>query len=149
MRAVIQRVSQADVEVDGRTTGSIEQGLLVLLGVHTLDKDSDVIWMVEKIINLRIFDDDAGKLNRSLLDIAGSMLVVPQFTLFGDCRKGRRPSWGKAAKPDSGQRLYQAFVEASRAQGIVTQTGIFRAMMHVSLINDGPVTLLLDSHKTF
>jgi D-tyrosyl-tRNA(Tyr) deacylase len=149
MRAVIQRVSRADVLVEDVCTGAIGPGLLVLLGVHAEDTDQDVQWMSDKIIRLRIFDDPQGKMNLSLLDTGGELLVVSQFTLFGDCRKGRRPSWSHAARPELARELYQKFVEIVREQGITVQTGKFRAIMKVNLINDGPVTLLLDSFKTF
>lgn len=149
MRAVVQRVNHAGVLVDNASVGAIGRGLLVLLGVHSLDTVNDAGWMAEKIVNLRIFDDQNGKMNLSLLDIGGSLLVVSQFTLYGDCRKGRRPSWSEAAQPELAQSLYKDFVEIVRKKGITTQTGIFQAMMEVNLANDGPVTLLLDSHKTF
>ncbi len=149
MRAVIQRVKCAAVRVDNGTTGSIDHGLLVLLGVHTQDTDRDVVWLAEKTVNLRIFDDPDGKMNLSLLDTGGDMLVVSQFTLFGDCRKGRRPSWSQAARPELAESLYTQFAAAVRQHGISVQTGRFQAMMEVSLVNNGPVTLLLDSHKTF
>ncbi len=149
MRAVIQRVSRADVLVDNASTGSIGHGLLVLLGVANNDTEQDACWMADKIINLRIFDDLDGKMNLSLLDTGGSLLVVSQFTLYGDCRKGRRPSWSQAGRPELAKDLYQKFVEIVRRQGISTQTGKFQAMMEVTLTNDGPVTLLLDSNKSF
>lgn len=149
MRAVIQRVKCADVRVGEVVTGSIGHGLLILLGVHGRDTEKDVGWMADKIINLRIFDDPQGKMNLSLRDTGGSLLVVSQFTLFGDCRKGRRPSWSQAAPPEHALALYENFVEAVRGHGIAVQTGRFQAMMDVTLTNDGPVTLLLDSHKTF
>jgi D-tyrosyl-tRNA(Tyr) deacylase len=149
MRAVIQRVSAASVLVESQITGSIETGLLVLLGIHNDDTHKDVNWMAEKIINLRIFDDDHGLMNVSLKDICGQLLVVSQFTLFGDCRKGRRPSWSSAAPPEKAQQLYNAFNDKCCSLGISPATGTFQAMMKVSLTNDGPVTLLLDSHKTF
>ncbi|MCF6188062.1 MAG: D-aminoacyl-tRNA deacylase [Desulfobulbaceae bacterium] len=149
MRAVIQRVKCAAVQVDNVTIGSIEQGLLILLGVHAVDTDRDVAWLADKTVNLRIFDDPDGKMNLSLLDTSGSLLVVSQFTLYGDCRKGRRPSWSQAARPELAENLYTAFAAAVRQHGIPVQTGQFQAMMEVSLTNDGPVTLILDSHKTF
>ncbi len=149
MRAVIQRVSRANVLVDNASTGSIGHGLLVLLGVANNDTEQDACWMADKIINLRIFDDLDGKMNLSLLDTGGSLLVVSQFTLYGDCRKGRRPSWSQAGRPELAKDLYQKFVEIVRRQGISTQTGKFQAMMEVTLTNDGPVTLLLDSNKSF
>ncbi len=145
MRAVVQRVSQCAVDVDGKKVGSIGPGLLVLLGVAKGDEPSAADYLAEKIANLRIFEDDHGKMNRSLMDIQGDMLVVSQFTLLGDCRKGRRPSFIQAAPPEIAERLYQQFVEAVRSKGLHVETGQFQAMMAVSLINDGPVTLVLDS----
>ncbi|BCO10570.1 D-aminoacyl-tRNA deacylase [Desulfolithobacter dissulfuricans] len=149
MRAVLQRVKQARVTVDGRETGAIGAGLLVLLGVHRDDTPKDVTWMADKVVNLRIFEDEQGRMNRSVIDIAGEILVVSQFTLLGDCRKGRRPSWSHAAPPEMADRLYRDFVRAIEARGIRTATGEFQAMMEVSLVNSGPVTMLLDSHKIF
>ncbi len=149
MRAVIQRVKCASVQVDNSIIGSIDHGLLVLLGVHAIDTDRDVAWLADKTVNLRIFDDPDGKMNLSLLDTGGSLLVVSQFTLYGDCRKGRRPSWSQAGRPELAESLYTQFAAAVRRHGIPVQTGQFQAMMDVSLTNDGPVTLLLDSHKTF
>lgn len=149
MRAVIQRVSKASVTVNGRETGAIGAGLLTLLGVHEADKQQDIVWLAEKIVNLRIFDDEAGLMNRSLVDTGGAMLVVSQFTLLGDCRKGRRPSWSEAAKPEQAKYLYLDFIEAVKSCGIVTACGEFQAMMEVSLVNSGPVTMLLDSQKKF
>lgn len=149
MRAVIQRVSNARVEVDSEVTGSINHGLLILLGVHADDTDQDVRKLADKIIHLRIFDDEKGFMNRSLLDMDGQLLVVSQFTLYGDCRKGRRPSWSGAARPDKAEKMYQDFIAECTRLGVTPQTGRFQAMMEVTLTNDGPVTLLLDSHKTF
>ncbi|MEA2114647.1 MAG: D-aminoacyl-tRNA deacylase [Thermodesulfobacteriota bacterium] len=149
MRAVIQRVASARVTVDGRETGAIGPGLLVLLGVHSDDEQRDVSWLAEKIVNLRIFEDNEGKMNRSLLDTGGAMLIVSQFTLLGDCRKGRRPSWSSAAPPETANNLYLDFIAAVDNFGITTESGEFQAMMKVSLVNSGPVTLLLDSHKQF
>ena len=149
MRAVVQRVRSASVSVAGRQTGAIEAGLLVLLGVHKEDSPQDVVWLAEKTVNLRIFDDEAGFMNRSLLDTAGAILVVSQFTLLGDCRKGRRPSWSEAAPPEQAKQLYLDFIEAIRNYGISTASGEFQAMMEVSLNNSGPVTILLDSQKKF
>ena len=145
MRAVVQRVSESAVTVDGEVVGRIGCGLLVLLGVTHEDTEKDAVFLAEKIVNLRIFSDDAGKMNRSLLDTGGGMLVVSQFTLYGDCRKGRRPSFIQAADPDKGDALYQYFVEKVRERGVTTATGRFGAMMAVSLVNDGPVTLILES----
>lgn len=147
MRAVIQRVSRAEVRIDDRISGSIASGMLVLLGVHREDTDTDVTWMAEKLVHLRIFEDENGLMNRSLLDIGGEMLIVSQFTLLGDCRKGRRPSWSSAAPPERANSLYRKLVEKVGKSGINTATGEFQAMMDVSLVNNGPVTLLLDSHK--
>ncbi len=149
MRAVLQRVSNARVEVENQETGSIGHGLVVLLGVHGDDTGKDIHWMVEKIIHLRIFEDDAGLMNRSLLDVGGELLVISQFTLYGDCRKGRRPSWSAAAPPEMARQLYQDFIDTCSKQGVVVNTGTFQAMMEVTLTNSGPVTMLLDSQKTF
>ena len=149
MRAVLQRVKRAQVTVAGELVGGIEQGLLVLLGVEQDDTADDATSLAERTISLRIFDDDAGKMNLSVRDIGGSVLVVSQFTLLGDCRKGRRPSFIEAAPPEQAEQLYLAYVSAIAAEKIPTATGKFRAMMDVELINDGPVTLLLDSRKRF
>jgi D-tyrosyl-tRNA(Tyr) deacylase len=149
MRGVIQRVASAAVTVAGEEVGSIGPGLLVLLGVHKDDTARDVAWLADKIINLRVFEDDQARMNRSLQDTGGAMLVVSQFTLLGDCRKGRRPSWSAAAPPQKARQLYEDFVAAVQQAGVQTATGKFQAMMQVSLVNDGPVTLLLDSHKQF
>jgi len=144
MRAVLQRVSQASVTVEGEIVGQIGSGLVVLLGVEPHDGDDAVRWMADKCVESRIFEDDVGKMNRSLLDVGGAMLVVSQFTLLGDCRKGRRPSFVGAAPPEHAERLYDAFVTHVRGRGVDVATGIFRAHMDVALVNDGPVTLLLD-----
>jgi D-tyrosyl-tRNA(Tyr) deacylase len=149
MRAVLQRVTQASVEVDGEIVGRIGPGWVVLLGVAKGDGDADADWMAEKVANLRAFEDDQGKMNRSVAEIGGAVLVVSQFTLLGDCRGGRRPSFTEAAPPDEADRLYRAVVDRLAATGLPVATGIFRAMMKVELINDGPVTLMLDSRKTF
>jgi D-tyrosyl-tRNA(Tyr) deacylase len=149
MRAVLQRVSQADVQVDRRVTGAIKQGILVLLGVAQGDDDSDVDYLVDKMINLRIFEDSDGKMNLSLLQIGGKVLAVSQFTLLADCRKGRRPGFSAAAAPQEADALYQTFVARVRQRGVEVECGVFQADMQVSLINDGPVTLLLDSRKEF
>jgi D-tyrosyl-tRNA(Tyr) deacylase len=149
MRACVQRVSEASVTVAGEVVGRINRGLVVLLGVATNDTNEDARYMAEKVVELRIFPDDAGKMNRSLAETSGAMLVVSQFTLFGDCRKGRRPSFIDAAPPVLGERLYQEFVAAVAAKGIEVATGQFRQHMDVALVNDGPVTLLLDSKKAF
>jgi len=145
MRACIQRVSSARVVVDGETIGAIHRGLLVLLGVAVDDDDEDRHWLVEKIVGLRVFDDAEGKMNLALADVAGELLVVSQFTLLGDCRKGRRPSFVAAATPDVAERTYERFVADARALGVRVATGRFRAHMHVELVNDGPVTLVIDS----
>jgi D-tyrosyl-tRNA(Tyr) deacylase len=148
MRAVVQRVLEARVEVDGVVSGEIAAGLLVLLGVGKEDQIPDADYMVEKIVNLRIFSDEAGKMNKSLLDTGGGLLVVSQFTLYGDCRKGRRPSFDSAAPAELGRSLYERFVAAARTAGgggMRVETGIFQADMKVSLINDGPVTLIVET----
>jgi len=149
MRAVVQRVTSASVAVDGERVGEIGAGLLVLVGVAAGDTEQDAVYMAEKTVNLRIFEDDAGKMNRSLLETGGGMLAVSQFTLLGDCRKGRRPSFIEAAPPDEGKRLYEVFCDAVRAYGMTVATGRFQAMMDVALVNQGPVTILVDSRKTF
>ncbi|HEX5736001.1 MAG TPA: D-aminoacyl-tRNA deacylase [Blastocatellia bacterium] len=149
MRAVVQRVSQARVDIGAQTVGRIERGLLVLLGVARDDTNDDADYLAEKIANLRVFNDDEGKMNRSLVETAGGMLVVSQFTLYGDVRRGRRPSYTDAAEPDRANALYEYFVARARGYGIKVETGVFQAMMQVSLINDGPVTILLDSRKGF
>lgn len=149
MRAVVQRVSRSEVTVDGRTTGKISKGLLVLLGVTHGDTSKDVDYIVDKTINLRIFEDENDKMNLSLKDIGGEMLAVSQFTLYGDCRKGRRPSFTNAAAPEEADKLYQEFVKKVSEQGINTETGEFGAHMMVDLVNDGPVTILLESNKSF
>ena len=149
MRAVVQRVAEAWVEVDGRVVARIGRGLVVLVGVGTGDEDADARFLATKIAHLRVFEDEEGKLNRSVLEIGGSALVVSNFTLYGDCRKGRRPSFTDAAPPDLAEPLYQRFCAYLAAEGVPVQTGIFQAHMHVGLVNDGPVTLLLDSKKAF
>jgi len=149
MRACLQRVHRASVTVDGQTVGEIEAGMLVLLGVAQEDTQNDVHQMADKLVELRIFEDDAGKMNRSLVDSGGQMLVVSQFTLLGDCRKGRRPSFIAAAEPALAEQLYDDFVVSVAAKGVHVVTGVFRAHMDVSLVNDGPVTLMLDSRKLF
>ncbi len=149
MRAVVQRVSSSKVTVEDNITGQINKGLLVLLGVTHEDTSSDVDYMIDKILNLRIFEDENGKMNLSLKDVGGELLVVSQFTLYGDCRKGKRPSFTNAARPEVATPLYEEFVQKSKDQDIVVQTGQFGAHMMVDLINDGPVTMLLDSSKNF
>ena len=145
MRTVIQRVKESSVKANGVMVGEIGRGLLVLLGVDRSDTTDDGDYLANKIAHLRIFEDDNGKMNRSLLEAGGEMLVVSQFTLLGDCRKGRRPSFINAAEPDKATELYEHFVKRVRELGITVQTGQFRAMMEVALINDGPVTLILES----
>jgi D-tyrosyl-tRNA(Tyr) deacylase len=149
MRAVIQRVSSASVTVDSETTGAIERGLLVLIGVSVADTKTDADYLVEKISGLRIFEDSEGKMNLSVADVHGAILAVSQFTLYGDARKGRRPSFDAAARPEQARSLYEYFVEGIRAAGLTCETGRFQAEMKVELVNDGPVTILLDSTKTF
>jgi D-aminoacyl-tRNA deacylase len=149
MRAVVQRVSSARVRVESAIVGEIAQGFLVLLGVGQGDGADEVAYMAGKIRDLRLFPDDEGKMNRSLLDIAGGVLVVSQFTLYGDCRRGRRPSFIAAAAPDLAKALYEDVVKELRASGLTVATGIFQADMKVELVNDGPVTILLDSGKAF
>ena len=147
MRAVIQRVTRASVTVEGRVTGEIGAGLLVLLGVSRTDNPESAAYLAEKIANLRIFSDEAGKMNLSLLDVGGSALLVSQFTLYGDTRGGRRPSYIQAAPPEQASLLYQEFVRSIRSLGVPVETGVFQAHMQVELVNDGPVTILLDSEK--
>ncbi len=149
MRAVVQRVSEASVTVERQEVGRIGPGILVLLGVGNDDEIEDAIYMAEKVVYLRIFADEQGKMNRSLLDVGGGLLAVSQFTLWGDCRKGRRPSFVAAAEPSRAKELYEAFIEHARSLGVAVATGRFQEMMEVSLVNDGPVTLLLDSKKEF
>ena len=149
MRACIQRVHKASVTVDGEIVGQIGRGLLVLLGVGQDDEEQDARQISERTCGLRIFEDDEGKMNRSLEEIGGELLVVSQFTLFGDCRKGRRPSFTRAAPPELAERLYETFVAAAGVRGVSVATGVFRAHMDVALVNDGPVTLLMDSQKAF
>jgi len=149
MRAVIQRVSRAKVTVASGVTGEIGPGLLVLLGVGVEDAAADAEYLADKILGLRIFEDEGGKLNRSVVDVGGAVLVVSQFTLHGDVRKGKRPSFDDAARPDKACRLYDYFVERIRTTGMRCETGRFQEMMQVELVNEGPVTILLDSEKTF
>ena len=149
MRAVVQRVSSAKVIVNGWIAGEIGLGLLVLLGVGQDDGESDANYMAEKVAGLRIFEDADGKMNRSVLDVGGSVLAVSQFTLYGDVRRGKRPSFDDAAPPEPARRLYELFVERIRAAGLRCETGRFQEMMQVELVNEGPVTILLDSSKTF
>ncbi|MEX0724671.1 MAG: D-aminoacyl-tRNA deacylase [Planctomycetaceae bacterium] len=149
MRAVVQRVSRASVTVDGEIVGEISRGLLVLLGVAENDAEEDAVFLAQKISGLRIFEDDAGKMNRDLVEAGGKMLVVSQFTLLGDCRKGRRPSFIQAARPEVAEPLYRIFLSEVRGQGIAVETGRFQVHMDVELVNAGPVTLLVDSRKEF
>lgn len=149
MRAVVQRVARASVRVEGRVAGEVGRGLLVFLGVGQGDAERDADYLAEKVIHLRIFPDEAGLMNRSALETRGEILVVSQFTLYGDCRKGRRPSYADAALPEDASRLYGSFVSKLRESGLRVEEGVFRAMMDVSLVNEGPVTILLDSRKAF
>lgn len=149
MRACIQRVSEGKVTVAGEVVGAIGPGLVVLLGVATGDEDQDAVALAEKTVELRIFEDDEGKMNRSVRDAGGQILAISQFTLLGDCRKGRRPSFVQAAGPEEAQRLYELYVAAIRQRGVHVETGRFRAQMDVALVNDGPVTILMDSRKLF
>ena len=149
MRAVVQRVSRAEVRVAGEVVGRIPRGLVVLLAAGTGDDEEDAAYLAEKIAGLRIFPDDSGQMNRSLGEAGGAVLVVSQFTLYGDCRKGRRPAFVDALPAGPAERLYLHFVDHLRAQGVLVETGRFRAMMEVELVNDGPVTLLVDSQKLF
>lgn len=149
MRAVIQRVKSAQVEVANRVVGKISIGLLVFLGIKRDDNPQDADYLVEKVINLRIFEDNEGKFNLSLLDIGGEMMIISQFTILADCRKGRRPSFGAAAEPERAKELYQYFIDRVKEKSIPIATGEFQTLMEVSLINYGPVTILLDSKKVF
>jgi D-aminoacyl-tRNA deacylase len=149
MRAVVQRVTRAQVTVNGELTGQIGPGLLVLLGVGRDDTQADAIYLAEKISGLRVFEDDAGKMNRNLQEVGGSVLAVSQFTLYGDVRRGKRPSFDAAAPPEKARQLYEFFVERIRGAGLCCETGRFQEMMKVELVNDGPVTILLDSGKVF
>ena len=149
MRAVVQRVAEAAVRVEGTVVGAIGPGLLVLLGVGHDDGPPDADYLADKVLNLRVFPDEAGQMNLSVLDTRGDLLAVSQFTLYGDTRRGRRPGYSAAAPPEDANRLYRAFVDRLRASGLRVEEGVFRAMMDVSLVNRGPVTLLLDSKKLF
>jgi len=149
MRAVIQRVAEAAVRVDGQVVGQVGPGLLVLLGVGQGDEESDADYLAEKVLHLRIFPDEAGQMNLSVLDTRGELLAVSQFTLYGDTRRGRRPGYSSAAAPAEANRLYRRFVERLKESGLRVEEGVFRAMMDVSLVNRGPVTLLLDSRRAF
>jgi D-tyrosyl-tRNA(Tyr) deacylase len=149
VRAVVQRVSEASVRVLGETVGAIGPGLVVLVGVESSDSEGDAQALADKVLNLRVFADAAGQMNRSVLDEGGGLLVVSQFTLLGDARRGRRPSYIQAARPEEADRLYLGFVELLRRSGLTVATGVFRATMDVALVNQGPVTILLDTHKVF
>jgi len=147
LKALLQRVDKASVSVDGKITGEIGIGLCVFLGVVTEDTEKDISWLADKIVNLRIFDDESGKMNRSVIDEEGKILIVSQFTLCGDCKKGRRPSWTKAAEPVFANSMYEKFVKEIEARGVMTATGIFQSLMKVEICNDGPVTLMIDSRE--
>lgn len=147
MKALLQRVDRAGVSVDGKITGEIGKGLCVFLGVVSEDTEKDISWLADKIVNLRIFDDESGKMNRSVVEEDGDMLIVSQFTLCGDCKKGRRPSWIKAAEPIFANSMYEKFVKEIEARGVRTATGVFQSLMKVELCNDGPVTLMIDSRE--
>ncbi len=149
MRAVIQRVREARVEVDGQITGAIEKGLMVFLGVGRDDDGADVEFMTDKLTNLRIFHDDEARMNLSVKDVGGSILLISQFTLYGDCRKGRRPSFDAAGEPEQAKKLYEDTIAMIQAKGVVVETGVFAARMQVFSQNDGPVTFILDSKRAF
>ncbi|MFN3327706.1 MAG: D-aminoacyl-tRNA deacylase [Fervidobacterium pennivorans] len=149
MRAVVQRVTKASVSVDNEVVGKISNGIVILLGVGKDDTEEDAKYLAEKIVNLRIFDDEDGKMNFSLLDVKGQALIISQFTLYGDCRRGRRPSYSDSAPPDLAKALYEKFIELVKNYDVHVETGIFAAHMLVEIHNDGPVTLLLDSKKVF
>ena len=150
MRAIVQRVSKGKVTVEDQTIGAIEKGFVVLLGVGQEDNDKDIEYLADKIMNLRVFEDENGKMNISLTDMGGELLIVSQFTLYGDCRKGKRPSYDKAARPEAAEELYNRFVDYCRRNySVKVETGKFQAMMMVEINNDGPVTLMLDSKKEF
>lgn len=149
MRAVVQRASRASITIDGKTTAAIGPGLVILLGIRASDTANEAKWLLDKIVNLRIFEDPDGKMNVSLADTGGEMLIVSQFTLYGDCRKGRRPGFSDAAPPAIAEPLYNRFIEMAEESGLRVATGVFQAAMQVELVNDGPVTLLVDSEKCF
>ena len=149
MRCVVQRVSRASVTVEGKTTGEVEKGYMVLVGVEQGDAEQDVRYCADKVAGLRVFEDENGKMNRSVKDVGGAVLAVSQFTLLGDARHGRRPSFSNAARPEEANALYEAFCQALRAENIRVETGVFQTDMQVELVNDGPVTILLDSRKGF
>ena len=148
MRVCVQRVSRGVVKVENQILGQISAGMVVLLGVATEDTEADIEWMAQKILNLRFFADEGGQMNRSILDTRGEILIVSQFTLFGDCRKGRRPSFVQAAPPEKAEAFYQTFIQRTREGGVTVASGKFRADMQLELVNDGPVTLWLDSRDT-
>ncbi len=149
MRCVVQRVSRASVTVEGKITGQVEKGYMVLVGVEQSDAEQDVRYCADKVAGLRVFEDENGKMNRSVKDVGGAVLAVSQFTLLGDARHGRRPSFSNAARPEEANALYEAFCQALRAENIRVETGVFQTDMQVELVNDGPVTILLDSRKGF
>lgn len=149
MRAVIQKVAKAKVQVDGSIIGEIRKGLTVLLGIQDSDNEKVIDYMLDKIVNLRIFEDEEEKMNLSLKDVEGELLIIPNFTLYGDARKGKRPSYSKAASPDLAEEIYNMFIKRAKESGVRVEHGIFQAHMEVDLINDGPVTILIDSDKTF
>ena len=149
MRCVVQRVSRASVTVEGKITGQVEKGYMVLVGVEQGDAEQDVRYCADKVAGLRVFEDENGKMNRSVKDVGGTVLAVSQFTLLGDARHGRRPSFSNAARPEEANALYEAFCQALRAENIRVETGVFQTDMQVELVNDGPVTILLDSRKGF
>ena len=149
MRCVVQRVSRASVTVEGKITGLVEKGYMVLVGVEQGDAEQDVRYCADKVAGLRVFEDENGKMNRSVKDVGGAVLAVSQFTLLGDARHGRRPSFSNAARPEEANALYEAFCQALRAENIRVETGVFQTDMQVELVNDGPVTILLDSRKGF
>ena len=147
MKALLQRVDRASVTVGGNVTGSIGKGLCVFLGVAEGDTQKDIAWLADKVVNLRISDDESGKMNRSVIDEKGEILIVSQFTLCGDCKRGRRPSWTNAAEPTEANRMYEKFVGEIESRGVVAATGVFQALMKVEICNDGPVTLMIDSRE--
>jgi len=148
MRIVLQRVKSARVDVAGETVGSIGTGLVILLGVTQTDRQEDAVYLADKVVQLRIFPDEAGRMNRSLVEAGGKLLVVSQFTLYGDCRKGRRPSFDHAAPPEQARALYEYFIQRLKSSNITVETGVFQAEMEIDLINDGPVTFILDSKRS-
>ena len=147
MKALLQRVDKAGVSVEGKLTGEIGKGICVFLGVVHEDTEKDITWLADKIVNLRIFEDGSGKMNRSVIDEKGEILVVSQFTLCGDCKKGRRPSWTNAAEPSFANSMYEKFVKEIEVRGVRTATGVFQAYMKVEICNDGPVTLMIDTRE--